>query len=246
MQQRLIETCLEFVGNDEYAICVLFEHFSGLRFWKAVHIRLGVIYASVPHGSREGDQRSIGIALLFQIPIYCPFVAHGMQARAGHDHSFGFAVDQVSYLSGKVLSHNRYLFGDGLLMPVNEGFEQQDGFSTVIMGVGLDLFEETPIGFVGGVVLQHIKDEMRFYCLPHCVEAERFIFAIFAPRTEKFKCLGLSRESRYSIFLRRKNATAGTDSQAEMTSIRKSRGSLVDTRTEQSQIAIEGAIIKRA
>ncbi len=56
----------------------------------------------------------------------------------------------------------------------------------------------------------------------------------------------LIRESRYPIFLRRKNATDGTDGKAEMTSIRKSRGSLVDTRTEQSQVAIEGAIIKRA
>src|SRR6266700_2130792 len=54
------------------------------------------------------------------------------------------------------------------------------------------------------------------------------------------------RESRYPMFLRRKNATgrSGVDRKAEMASIGKSRGSLIDPRTEQSQVAIEGAIIE--
>src|SRR6266702_5018573 len=52
------------------------------------------------------------------------------------------------------------------------------------------------------------------------------------------------RESRYPMFLRRKNATrgSGVDRKAEMASIGKSRGSLIDPRTEQSQVAIEAAI----
>ena len=53
-----------------------------------------------------------------------------------------------------------------------------------------------------------------------------------------------NRESRYPMLLRRKNATrgSGADRKAEMASIGKSRGSLIDPRTEQSQVAIEAAI----
>ena len=56
----------------------------------------------------------------------------------------------------------------------------------------------------------------------------------------------INRESRYSgFFLRRKNATSGTDGKREPASIRKARGSLVDPFTEERQIAIECAIIER-
>ena len=48
------------------------------------------------------------------------------------------------------------------------------------MWVSLDLFEETPVGFVGRVVLKHIKDEVLFYRLPHRIEAERFILPVCA------------------------------------------------------------------
>src|SRR2546430_16139757 len=112
-----------------------------------------------------------------------------MQARTGHDHRFGLAFNEVSYLSVKVFDHNGHLLGNCLLMPVYKGFEQQDSFGTVVMRVGLDLFEEIPIGFVGGVVLQHIENEMLLYCLAHSVEAERFIPAICAPYAEEFKRL---------------------------------------------------------
>src|SRR6266567_7232182 len=59
-----------------------------------------------------------------------------------------------------------------------------------------------------------------------------------------FASNGMIRESRYPMFLRRKNATrgSGVDRKAEMASIGKSRGSLIDPRTEQSQVAIEAAI----
>ena len=48
------------------------------------------------------------------------------------------------------------------------------------------------------------------------------------------------------MLLRRKNATSGggTDGKTEMASIRKSRGSDVDMRTDQSKVAIECSIIE--
>jgi len=53
------------------------------------------------------------------------------------------------------------------------------------------------------------------------------------------------RESCYLLFLHRKHATRGTDGKREQTTIRKSRGSLVDSFTQHCQIAIESAIIER-
>ena len=57
----------------------------------------------------------------------------------------------------------------------------------------------------------------------------------------------IRRESRYaSCFLRRKNATGGTDGERKLASIRKVRRSLVDSLTELRQIAIEGTVIERS
>ena len=120
MQQRLIEARLEFVGNDQDAIRVLFEDLGGLCLRKAVHVRFCIVYASVTHGSREGDQRFVWIAMFFQIAIYCMLVAHGVQARAGHNHRFGLAIDEMGHLPGKVFDHDGYLFGDSLLMSIDK------------------------------------------------------------------------------------------------------------------------------
>src|SRR5712691_2538449 len=55
------------------------------------------------------------------------------------------------------------------------------------------------------------------------------------------------RESRYpSWFLRRKNATSGTDGEREQASIRKARRSLVDPFTQKRQVTIESAIVERS
>ncbi len=50
------------------------------------------------------------------------------------------------------------------------------------------------------------------------------------------------------MLLHRKNVAggSGTDGKRETVSIWELRGNLVDTRTQQSQVAIEGAIMKRA
>src|SRR6266498_2733024 len=56
----------------------------------------------------------------------------------------------------------------------------------------------------------------------------------------------MSRESRYSICaLRRKNATCRTDGERKQASIRKARRSLVDSFTQECQVAIERAIVER-
>jgi hypothetical protein len=56
----------------------------------------------------------------------------------------------------------------------------------------------------------------------------------------------ITRESRYLVMLlRRKNATGGTDGEREQASIGKSRRSLIDPFTQQCQIAIECAVVKR-
>lgn len=56
----------------------------------------------------------------------------------------------------------------------------------------------------------------------------------------------LIRKSRHSRFLRRKNATEGTDGEREQASIRKSRGGLIDPFTQQCQIPVERAVVERA
>src|SRR6266567_1399178 len=55
----------------------------------------------------------------------------------------------------------------------------------------------------------------------------------------------VNRESRYSKFLRKKNATCRMDGKREQASIREARGSLIDPFTECCQIAIERAVIER-
>src|SRR5437764_7403824 len=125
--------------------------------------------------------------MFFQIAIYRVLVTHGVQARAGHDHRFGLAIDEMGHLPSKVFDHDGYLFGDSLLMPIYKRFEQQGGSGTVIMWVSLDLFKETPVGSVGRVVLKHIKDEVLFYRLPHRIEADRFVLAVCAAGAKEFE-----------------------------------------------------------
>src|SRR6266516_4768873 len=126
-------------------------------------------------------------------------VTHGVQARTRYNHRFGLAIDEMSDLPGKVLDHDGYLFGDSLLMSIYKRFEQQGGLGTVIMWISLDLFEEAPVGFVGGVVLQDIENEMLFYCLPHSIEAERFVLPICAACAKEFECLGFGRSGEREV-----------------------------------------------
>ena len=67
------------------------------------------------------------------------------------------------------------------------------------MWIGLNLFEETPVGFVGRVVLKHIEDEMLFYRLPHRIEAERFVLAVCAAGAKEFECLGFGRSGEREV-----------------------------------------------
>src|SRR5260221_5118237 len=56
----------------------------------------------------------------------------------------------------------------------------------------------------------------------------------------------LIRESQYlMMLLRGKNATRGTDSEREQASIRKVRRSLVDSFTEQREVAVERSVVER-
>ncbi len=56
--------------------------------------------------------------------------------------------------------------------------------------------------------------------------------------------VALDRESRYSLFLRGKNATGRADGKTEKVSIGQLRRSLIDPLTKERQVAIEGAIIE--
>src|SRR6266481_4885543 len=99
--------------------------------------------------------------------VYRVFITYSVQARTGHDHRLCLAIDLMSDLPGKMLDHDSHFFSDSLLMAVNKRFQQQGSFGTIIMWIGLNLLEETPVGSVGSVVLKHIKDEMLIYRLSH-------------------------------------------------------------------------------
>ena len=83
VQQRLIKARLELVRDDQDTILMLLERLCCLRLREAVHMRLGIVNTAVLNCARKGNQCFVGIALLFQITLYCLFVAHGMQDANG-------------------------------------------------------------------------------------------------------------------------------------------------------------------
>src|SRR5258708_5077290 len=118
------------------------------------------------------------------------FIAYSMEARTGHNHGFGFAVDKVCNLFVEMIEHNRNLLRNSLLVKVYKRFEQQSSFGAIIVRVGLDLFEQAPVGFVGCIVFQHIKNKTFFYGLPHGIEAECLISSTLTRNAEEFEGFG--------------------------------------------------------
>ena len=139
VQQRLVEAGLELVGDDQEAILRPLEGLRGLRLREAVHPGLGVGLAAVLDRSREGHEGLERIAPLLEVPVHGELVAHGMQARARHDHRLGPAADLVLHLGGEVLHHDPDLLVDGVRVQLDEGLEQVLGLALVVARVGLDL-----------------------------------------------------------------------------------------------------------
>lgn len=194
LQERLVESGLEFFGDDEEAVFGLLKLLGGLPFGEAVHARFGVIQAVILHYAGERHQRPDGVALLFQIGVEGLLVQDGVQAAGSNHHRFCLPDamrigDFVARDFPEMLDHDGGLVRNGEAMQADVAFEQAEGFALFDARVFGDFFEQVEVGFVGGVVLQHVEDEIFFDGLPQGVEMERAEGAVGLLDAEQFERL---------------------------------------------------------
>ncbi len=193
MQERLVEAGLELVGDDQEPILGPLERLRRLGLRKAVHARLGVGLAAILHRAGERHQRLERIPALGEVLVHRQLVAHRVQARARHNHRLGLAADVALGMGCEVLDADLHLLADGVRVQLDEGFQQIFGLLLVVARIVLDLLEQPPVGFVGGVARQDVEDESLLDRLPHAVEVERRELAVGARRAEDLERLGLRR-----------------------------------------------------
>jgi len=199
VQQGLIEAGLEFFGHNQNPVFIQLEGGGGLRFGDAVHAALGIFNPAIFDGAREGHQRPEGIAMLLQVGIYRLFVAHGVQPGTGDDHCFGVPPNAPLHLPDKMLHNHFGFFANGVFVQIHKRHQQTGGFAAIIGGVILDLFEQAPVRFEGGVVLQHVEDEIFFNGLPHGVQAERRRGAARVAGAKQFQGCGFGGGSKGKV-----------------------------------------------
>ena len=173
MQQRLIESGLELVGHNQESLVGRVEGLGRLRLRESVHTGLGVVPAAILDGAGERHQRLERITSVREIGVHRQLVAHRVEARTGNDHRLRPADDPVLHPVGEVLHHDARLLPDGMRVQLHERPQQMGGLALVVARIVGDRLPQPPIRLIGGVVLQHVEDEVLFDCLPHAVEVER-------------------------------------------------------------------------
>ena len=127
----------------------------------------------VLHGAGEGHKRLDGIALLLDVAVEALLVAHGFQARAGHDHRLGPAADLVPGDGLEVLDHDLGLLRDVVRVQPHEARQRLRRLLALDVRVVFAGLEQFEVGRVGRVVLQHVEDEPFLDGLAHRVAVER-------------------------------------------------------------------------
>ncbi len=91
--------------------------------------------------------------------------------------------------SFEVLYHYLCFLGYVMWMQAQEPCKRTGSFLLIYLRVVFNGFYEAVVCFVGGVMFEHVKDEIFFYCLAHTVKVEWHRFSVPARRTKNFQCL---------------------------------------------------------
>jgi len=202
-QQRLVESGLVFVGYQQDLIVRRGEALGQLLFADLpavdhidIQARLGVLLAGfrVLHRTAERHQRPhVLVAAQVDVALKSFEVFHGLHARGGYDHGFGAPAQMVHHMAPEVL-HDYF----DLLLDIGGVQDQelgQDAGSLLFRQVGVvfDLFDQPEIGFIGGVVFNHIQDVTLLDGLTHAVQVKGLRFAAVADPAEQLQGLALGR-----------------------------------------------------
>ncbi len=169
MQQRLVEAGLELECADQDAVLVASELFRRLCLGEVVHACFGVAHPAILNLAGKRHQRFKHQAALCQPSIESQFEAHGMQARARHDHGLGPPADATHHTPGEVVQDDVQLGLDGVIVQLDERAQHGAGLLALIVRIVLHLLEQVPVAAVGSIVLQHVQDEMLLNSLAHAV-----------------------------------------------------------------------------
>ena len=193
VEQGFVEACLIFVRHHQDAI---FRRLVGIfncdTRGQAVQAVLGVFLVCVGVGdfARERDQRLEGQVLLFHHFAEGQIELDGVQTRAGDDHRPAFALNGVHGLLQKVVEHDAGLLLDGVRGQVHVGGEQADGFLLFVFVVGRDGLDQLEVTLEGGVIPEHIQDEVLFDGLAHGIDmmGDELPVRIFDARIAQVSC----------------------------------------------------------
>ena len=141
----------------------------------------------------EGNQRLEGQVLLFHHFAEGQIELDGVQARAGDDHRPALALNGVQGLLQEVVEHDAGLLLDGVRGQIHIGGEQADGFLLFVFVVGGDGLDQLEVTLEGGVILEHVQNEVLFDGLAHGIDVMGDELPVRVLVTEQLKRLVLGR-----------------------------------------------------
>ncbi len=86
---------------------------------EAIHVGLCVVDACVSDRSREGNQRLIRVAFLYEIGIKGQLVPHRVEPGSADNHRFSFVSYAVGRLAAEMLHHDLDFLANRMLMKIN-------------------------------------------------------------------------------------------------------------------------------
>ena len=178
-EQRLVKAGLELVGHQQDLVAAALERLAdvalepGVEGGTALREALGADLG-VAHLATESHQGAKGITLVRDVLVDGELPAHGLLARAHHHHRLGLAIEQRPDVPAEVFHHDLHLLGDVVGVELHPAHQFLEG------GIALHFFAGEALAFlgelegelVGGVVLQHIEDELFLDRLAHRIHVE--------------------------------------------------------------------------
>ena len=168
VQQRLIETGLELLRNDQHLILVGVETLRCFGIRESVHPSFGELGAIVEHFAGERHQRlQVRVLLLPQVLIDGLFVTHSMQPAGGDHHCFRVPTDFGCGVLTEMLNDDLSFLRQVRWMQRHEPRNRSFRAGLVMVRVVRNSFLDTPVRLVRRVVLQHVMDEAFLDRLTH-------------------------------------------------------------------------------
>lgn len=204
MQQGLVKAGLVLLGHDE-DLEILFEAVRQVPFRDLFAVYGGIELLFRPgafliaagyvlHLAGKGHQRTdAGQAARTYLAVEFLHVAHGVQARARHQHGLGPAIQLVGRDRAEVLQHDGGLLGDVVRVQIGEAQRRARPGQRGVDGVIRRFAHQLEIGLPGGVIAQHIQDEALFDGLPHGIDVEGAKAPVLLLLAEKLQRPGLGR-----------------------------------------------------